>query len=64
MPDNFLIVPSADVQSGRLTTLANAISTTDLNLTVTSLANGTELVVYQLGPGVTGTLKSLWRGAK
>ena len=55
MPDNFLIVPSADVQSGRLTTLANAISTTDLNLTVTSLANGTELVVYQLGPGVTGT---------
>ncbi|GIT89291.1 sialate O-acetylesterase [Roseobacter sp. OBYS 0001] len=55
MPDNFLIVPSADVQGGRLTTLSNAISTTDLNLTVTALANGTELVVYQLSTGVTGT---------
>ncbi|ABI93412.1 hypothetical protein CEP88_20120 (plasmid) [Roseobacter denitrificans] len=55
MPDNFLIVPSADVQGGRLTTLSNAISTTDLNLTVTGLSNDTELVVYQLSTGVIGT---------
>lgn len=55
MPDNFLIVPAADVDNGRLTRLDNAISTTDLDLTVTSVTNGTELVVFQLSRGVTGT---------
>ncbi|WP_187431395.1 hypothetical protein ROLI_045290 (plasmid) [Roseobacter fucihabitans] len=59
MPDNFLILPASDVSGGRLTTLSRATITTDLNLSVTGLTNGTEVVVYQLGPGVSGTPQAL-----
>lgn len=55
MPDNYLIVPSADVTNGRITTLANARETSDLALTVAGLPNGVDFTVFRLSYGISGT---------